>query len=80
MGITEQMDRKLEAIASYRSQFGNAVQAGAVFPGGGRALEAQIRAHGAKVGSLVRVEYGEPFWTRETVQVPSLGALPVSTF
>ncbi|MBT8396994.1 MAG: bacillithiol biosynthesis deacetylase BshB1 [Gemmatimonadetes bacterium] len=78
--ISDQMDRKLAAVAAYSSQFGGAVQAGEVFPGGGRALEEQIRAHAARVGSLIRVEYGEPFWTRETVQVPSLGSLSVSTF
>lgn len=78
--ITDQMEGKLEAIAAYSSQFGGAVQAGEVFPGGGRALEEQIRAHAARAGSLIRVEFGEPFWTRETVQVPSLGSLPVSTF
>ncbi len=80
LDISDQIERKLEAIAAYSSQFGGAVQAGEIFPGGGRALEDQIRAHAAKVGSLVRVEYGEPFWTRETVQMPSLGALSVSTF
>ena len=78
--ITDQMARKLEAIAAYGSQFGDAVQAGEIFPGGGRALEDQIRAHAARAGSLIRTEYGEPFWTRETVQVSSLGSLPVSTF
>lgn len=78
--ITEQMERKLEAIAAYASQFGAATQAGEVFPGGGRALEDQIRAHAAKVGSLIRVEYGEPFWSRETVRATSLGSLDVSTF
>jgi bacillithiol biosynthesis deacetylase BshB1 len=78
--ITEQLERKLDAIACYGSQFGAAVQAGEVFPGGGRALADQIRAHAARAGSLIRTEYGEPFWTRETVQAPSLGSLLVSTF
>jgi bacillithiol biosynthesis deacetylase BshB1 len=78
--ISDQMERKLEAIAAYSSQFGGAVQAGEIFPGGGRALEEQIRAHAARAGSLIRVEFGEPFWTRETVEAPSLGSLAVSTF
>ena len=78
--ITEQFERKLKAIAAYGSQFGDAVQAGEVFPGGGRALEDQIRAHAARAGSLIRTEYGEPFWTRETVEAQSLGSLSVSTF
>lgn len=78
--ITDQMEKKLDAIAAYGSQFGGAVQAGEVFPGGGRALVDQVRAHAARVGSMIRVEYGEAFWTRETVEAPTLGALSVSTF
>jgi bacillithiol biosynthesis deacetylase BshB1 len=78
--ITEHMDGKLEAISAYASQFEDAVQAGEVFPGGGRALFDQIRAHGARAGSLIRAEYGEAFWTRETTEADSLGSLKVSTF
>ena len=78
--ISAQMERKLDAISAYGSQFGDAVQAGEVFPGGGRALVDQVRAHAARVGSMIRVEYGEAFWTRETVEAPSVGALSVSTF
>jgi hypothetical protein len=74
------MDRKLEALACYRSQFGEAVQAGEVFPGGDRSLEDQIRAQGARAGSLIRKAYGEPFWTRETMEAPTLAQLSVSTY
>ena len=80
LDITAQMDRKLEAIACYHSQFGAVVQAGEVFPGGDRSLEEQIRAQGARAGSLIRRAYGEPFWTRETMEVPTLAELSVSTF
>jgi bacillithiol biosynthesis deacetylase BshB1 len=78
--ISAQMNRKLEAIAAYESQFGDAVQAGEVFPGGSRSLEDQIRAQGARTGSLIRAAYGEPFWTRETLSVPTLTELTVSTY
>jgi len=78
--ISDQMERKLDAISAYGSQFGQAVQAGEVFPGGGRALVDQVRAHAARVGSMIRVEFGEAFWTRETVEAPTLGSLSVSTF
>jgi LmbE family N-acetylglucosaminyl deacetylase len=78
--ISRQFQRKMEAIAAYESQFGSAVQAGEVFPGGSRSLEDQIKAQAARAGSLIRAAYGEPFWTRETVSMPSLGGLPVSTF
>jgi len=77
--ISAQMERKLEAVSAFNSQFGGAVQAGEVFPGG-RPLEEQIRAHSAAYGSLIRVAYGEPFWTRETTAVGTLGGLTVSSF
>lgn len=78
--ISDQMERKLDAISAYGSQFRDAVQAGEVFPGGRRALVDQVRAHAARVGSMIRVEYGEAFWTRETVEASTLGALSVSTY
>jgi bacillithiol biosynthesis deacetylase BshB1 len=78
--ISAQMDEKLKAIAAYSSQFGNTNQAGEVFPGGARSLEDQIRAQAARAGSLIRVAYGEPFWTRETMSVPTLRDLTVSTY
>jgi bacillithiol biosynthesis deacetylase BshB1 len=78
--ITDQIDRKLAAIAAYESQFAGNAAAGEVFPGGERSLLEQIRAQCAHYGSLIRVPYGEPFWCRETVRVPSLGGLEVSTF
>jgi bacillithiol biosynthesis deacetylase BshB1 len=78
--ITGQMDRKMEAVASYSSQFGETNQAGEIFPGGSRSLEDQIRAQAARAGSLIRVAYGEPFWTRETMAVSSVDALTVSTY
>lgn len=78
--ITAEMDRKLEAIRAYGSQFGSVSGAGEVFPGGDRSFEDQIRAQGARAGSLIRAGYGEPFWTRETMTVASLDELAVSTF
>lgn len=77
--VTRQMDRKLEAVACYTSQFAGALQAGEVFPGD-RPLEEQIRAHAAAAGSRIRVAYGEPFWTRETVAVESVGSLGVASY
>ena len=54
--ITPHMEGKLKAIQAYASQFDHAIQAGEVFPGGGRALLDQIRAHAARAGSLIRAE------------------------
>jgi len=78
--VSEQMDRKMEAIACYESQFEGLSQAGEVLPGGERPLFEQIRAQMASYGSRIRAAYGEPFRTRETISVETLGGLPVSTF
>jgi bacillithiol biosynthesis deacetylase BshB1 len=78
--ITSQIEKKLAAIAVYTSQFGDVTQAGEVFPGGDRSLQDQIRAQGARAGSLIRRAYGEPFWTRETMEASTVSDLTVSTF
>ena len=78
--VTAQMERKLAAIAAYETQFGGKTGMGEVFPGGDRPVLDQVRAACARYGSLGRVAYAEPFRTRETLLMPSLGALPVATF
>jgi bacillithiol biosynthesis deacetylase BshB1 len=75
--ITAQMDRKIEAIFAFRTQFEGKTAMGEVFGGGERPLREQILAHHAHYGSLIRRPYGEPFWTRETVQVDDVVALGV---
>jgi bacillithiol biosynthesis deacetylase BshB1 len=77
--ITESFEKKLEAIACYASQFGDAVQAGEVYPNG-EPLNDLIRHHAAHYGSLIRSRYGEPFYTTETMRVEDVGALEVATF
>jgi N-acetylglucosamine malate deacetylase 1 len=77
--ITESFEKKLEAIACYASQFGDAVQAGEVYPNG-EPLNDLIRHHAAHYGSLIRCRYGEPFYTTETMRVNDVGSLEVATF
>lgn len=78
--ITEQIERKLDVIALYTSQFDGATQAGEVFPGGERPLLQQIRAQSAHYGSLIRARYGEPFRVDEAMAVDEITDLGVSTF
>jgi len=78
--VTAQMDRKVQAVAAYASQFEGKMQAGEVFPGGDRPLPDQIRAKCAHYGSLIRVAYGEPFRVDETLEVEGLAGLGVSSF
>lgn len=78
--VTEQMDRKIEALQAYGSQFEGMTAMGEVFAGGSRPMYDQVRAWCAGYGSLIRVAYGEPFRTRETVELASLGTATVATF
>lgn len=77
--ISEEMDAKLAAIGSYDSQFSGATQAGEVYPNGEPLLDI-IRHQAAHYGSLIRVKYGEPFHTTETIQIDDVVGMPVSTF
>jgi bacillithiol biosynthesis deacetylase BshB1 len=78
--VTETMERKLDALALYTSQFTDAVQAGEVFPSGDRPLLQQIRHKMAHYGSLIRVRYGEPFRVDEALEVEEISSLGVATF
>jgi bacillithiol biosynthesis deacetylase BshB1 len=77
--ITEAFEKKLQAVAAYASQFGDAVQAGEVYPNG-EPLADLMRHHAAHYGSLIRCRYGEPFHTTETMRVEDVSTLEVSTF
>ena len=77
--ITEQFERKLEAIQCYASQFDGLIQAGEVYPNG-EPLYDIIRHQAAHYGSMIRTRYGEPFWTAETMRVDDVATLGVATF
>lgn len=78
--VSGQMDRKVDAVMAFASQFEGKTQAGEVFPGGDRPLPDQIRAKCAHYGSLIRVAFGEPFRIDETLEVDTLHSLGVSSF
>ena len=77
--ISGTFDAKLAAIAAFTSQFEGASQAGEVYPNG-EPLADIVRHQSAHYGSLIRVRYGEPFFTTETMRVDDLTTLEVSTF
>lgn len=80
LDITEHMQRKLDVIFAYASQFDGKSAMGDVYGGGDRPLREQILAQHAHYGSWIRRPYGEPYWTRETVLVDDLSQLDVTTF
>lgn len=77
--VSDQFERKMEAVRCYGSQFDGAIQAGEVFPNGEPVYD-MVRHQAAHYGSLIRVRYGEPFFTEETVQIADVTSLGVSTF
>jgi bacillithiol biosynthesis deacetylase BshB1 len=77
--VSDQFARKLEAIRCYGSQFDGAIQAGEVYPNG-EALYDIVTHQAAHYGSRIRVQYGEPFFTEETMRVDDITSLAVSTF
>jgi bacillithiol biosynthesis deacetylase BshB1 len=77
--ITEEFDRKLQAVRCYASQFDGATQAGEVYPTGEPLFDV-VKFQASYYGSLIRTRYGEPFFTFETMRVDDVAALEVSTF
>jgi LmbE family N-acetylglucosaminyl deacetylase len=77
--ISDVFDRKLDAVRCYASQFEGVTQAGEVYPNGEPLFDI-VRHQAAHYGSLIRVRYGEPFYTYETMRVDDIAALDVSTF
>jgi N-acetylglucosamine malate deacetylase 1 len=78
--VSAVVERKMAALACYRSQFEGNAGAGEVYPAGDRPLFEQIRAHLAVEGGRIRARAGEPFFTMETAAAASLGHLGVATF
>lgn len=72
--ISDQMERKLEAVACYESQFDGAKAAGEAFPTG-QPLADLLRTKNGHYGSLIRQAYGEPFYTEETMEVGDITEL-----
>jgi bacillithiol biosynthesis deacetylase BshB1 len=77
--VSDEFERKLEAIKCYASQFDGETQAGEVFPNG-EPLYDIVRHQAAHYGSLIRTRYGEPFYTIETMRVDDIAALEVTSF
>ncbi|HWZ60267.1 MAG TPA: bacillithiol biosynthesis deacetylase BshB1 [Gemmatimonadaceae bacterium] len=77
--ISDVFERKLDAVRCYASQFEGVTQAGEVYPNGEPLFDI-VRHQAAHYGSLIRVRYGEPFYTYETMRVDDIAALDVSTF
>ena len=77
--ITNQFDRRMEALLAYRSQYGENEAGSDLFPN-----EPEIRDRLASVarfyGNLIGARYGEPYVVKETMRVEDVVALTVRSF
>ncbi len=76
--ISDQFERKMQAIRCYASQFDGARSAGEIFPTG-QDLYGLIAVQSGHYGSLIRTRYGEPFHTEETMAVDDVVRLGVQS-
>ncbi len=74
--ISDEFETKMAAIRCYASQFDGKMAAGEIFPAGEDIYE-NVRMHCARAGSLIRVAYGEPYLTHETVRIDDVVAMGV---
>lgn len=77
--ITPHFERRMQALFAYQSQYGDSAESGGLFPGQQEIrerLEAVARFYGQKIG----VKFGEPFVTREAMQVDDPVELGAKSF
>jgi len=74
--ISAQFERRMQALLSYASQYGQSEEGSTLFPD-----EAEIRERLASVarfyGNQIGVKYGEPFVVKEAMRIDDVVAMPV---
>jgi N-acetylglucosamine malate deacetylase 1 len=74
--ISRQFDRRMAALLSYTSQYGDTDAASDLFPSHTEVQE-RLAAIARFYGNLIGVKYGEPFVVKEALQVDDIMTLPV---
>ncbi|MGE5569534.1 MAG: bacillithiol biosynthesis deacetylase BshB1 [Rhodospirillales bacterium] len=76
--ISEQFERRMAALLSYRSQYGGG-PGSELFPAE-REIRERLAAIARFYGNLIGVKYGEPFVVKETMRVDDIVSLGVRSF
>ena len=74
--ISAQFERRMEALLTYRSQYGAGGEGAALFPGEGE-IRDRLGAIARFYGNLIGVRYGEPFVVKEAMEIGDIVAMPV---
>jgi bacillithiol biosynthesis deacetylase BshB1 len=74
--ISRQLEGRMAALLSYKSQYGESGDATDLFPSH-KEVEERLAAVARFYGNLIGVKYGEPFVVKEAMQVDDVVAMPV---
>ena len=74
--ISRQFDRRMAALLSYESQYGDGEGAAELFPSHAEVSE-RLAAVSRFYGNLIGVKYGEPFVVKESMRVDDVMNMPV---
>ena len=74
--ISRQFDRRMAALFSYESQYGNSGAASDLFPSRTE-IEERLASVARFYGNLIGVKYGEPFVVKESIQIDDILNMPV---
>jgi len=74
--ISRQFERRMAALLSYASQYGNTETASDLFPSYEEVRE-RLASVARFYGNLIGVKYGEPFVVKESMRVDDIMSMPV---
>ncbi|HEX4749991.1 MAG TPA: bacillithiol biosynthesis deacetylase BshB1 [Bryobacteraceae bacterium] len=74
--ISRQFEQRMQALFSYKSQYGDTSVASGLFPSQDEIRE-RLGSIARFYGNLIGVKYGEPFVVKECMQVDDIVSLPV---
>lgn len=74
--ISRQFERRMKALFSYPSQYGDGGGASELFPSH-QEIEERLAAIARFYGNLIGVKYGEPFVVKEAIEIADVVNIPV---
>jgi bacillithiol biosynthesis deacetylase BshB1 len=77
--ISAQFERRMDALLSYRSQYGALTEGGELFPDE-KEIRERLAAMARFYGNLIGVRYGEPFVVKEAMRVDDVMSMGVRSF
>jgi bacillithiol biosynthesis deacetylase BshB1 len=72
--ISAQFERRMTALLSYTSQYGETIEGGTLFPNE-QEIRERLGAVARFYGNLIGVKYGEPFVVKEAMQIDDVVAM-----